>query len=442
MNQPALSLKPALKPGQQAAADAFFNFLFTSDPYFVISGTAGVGKTFLMSHIADSVMEDYETACKLLGREKIYHSAVFTALTNKAADVLEQSLHVPVPTIHSFTRLVVKQDYKTGKTHLKKRQDWAKRTNLIVFIDECSMIDSQLFDLLQETFENCKIVFVGDHAQMSPVDEALSPIYRHVDNGNFVTLTEPVRNAHVPELVTLCSQFRTTVETGEFRPIKPVPGIIEYLTDAAMEQKLDEYFSSSSQDARVLCYTNARVQQYNDHIRTNVQKLSSHFSVGDILVTGSTYATPGHILNVERRVFIEHMGPIELDEDHNDIFPDNLPIEFQKTRITILATGSCIEVNLPRNRDRVDWAIKHYKKCKDFRSYFELRDRYIDLRDRYASTVYKAQGSTLETVFIDLGNIGTCYKAEQVARMLFVAVSRARSKIFLYGSLPRRYQGA
>ena len=45
------------------------------------------------------------------------------------------------------------------------------------------------------------------------------------------------------------------------------------------------------------------------------------------------------------------------------------------------------------------------------------------------------------TVFIDLDNIGSCNNPDQVARMLYVAISRARNRIFLFGKLPAKYGG-
>ncbi len=71
--------------------------------------------------------------------------------------------------------------------------------------------------------------------------------------------------------------------------------------------------------------------------------------------------------------------------------------------------------------------------------YFKLKNEYPDLRAADASTVYKAQGSTYDTSFIDVGNIGECNRPDVVARMLYVAVSRARKRVVFYGDLPSKY---
>lgn len=428
---------------QQAGADAYFDFLFSDAKTFVISGGAGVGKTFLMSKLCSDTMKEYQDACKLLGQTSVYDQLTFTATTNKAAEVLEQTLKLPVQTIHSFLGLKVQNDYKTGKTRLIKTNSWKKRYKHIVFIDESSMIDSMLYQTILESFENSKIVFVGDHAQMAPVDEQLSPVYQNVDPDNFVFLAEPVRNAGTPALVDLCAQLRGTVETGRFQPIMPVPGVIDYLTDAQMEAELHACFQDPEPSARVLCYTNDRVQTFNDYIRSDVRGLPTQIQEDDILVVAQTaQALNGDNINVERELKVLKLGPIQIDDNHTDLFPDNQPITYREAVVQLLSGGAVTyTVRIPEEMPRVAYAKQHYKKTKSWQQFFGLQETYADLRDKACCTVYKSQGSTYDTVFIDIGNIGTSFNAEQVARMLFVAVSRATTRVCLYGRLPGRYQG-
>jgi len=88
-----------LNQGQQAAADAFFAFLFDENQKeFIISGAAGVGKTFLMSHMIDTVMPRYHEMCRLIGTEAAYDDVVMCATTNKAAEVLAQATRRPTST--------------------------------------------------------------------------------------------------------------------------------------------------------------------------------------------------------------------------------------------------------------------------------------------------------------------------------------------------------
>ena len=65
----------------------------------------------------------------------------------------------------------------------------------------------------------------------------------------------------------------------------------------------------------------------------------------------------------------------------------------------------------------------------------KLKNKFPDLRTRAAATVYKAQGSTHDSVFIDLDDIGKCRNDNLLARMLYVAISRARSQVLLTGDI-------
>lgn len=430
--------------GQQAGADSFFAFLMSSAPTFVLSGGAGVGKTFLMSHICKRVMKDYQTACAVLGLDEEYDTLVFTATTNKAAEVLEQALGLPVVTIHSFLGLRVTEDFKTGKTNIQKTNRWKVRKRHIVFIDECSMVDQKLYQILLESFEDSKIIFVGDHAQMAPVSEENSLVFTEVDEDNFVFLSEPVRNAGSPALIALCAQLRETVETGVFHPIEEVPGHIDWLDDTTMPQQLHAHFKDLDPSARVLCYTNTRVEAFNEFIREEVRGMSPEFGVGDIVVVAQNHTAFSFgkevTINVERELEIVSLGRPEEDHTFKDA-TNGRAIPYRDAVVRPVSGQVEYSVKLPLNKDMLTAAVKHYASKKDWTSYFELKGRFIDLRDKAACTVYKSQGSTYDTVFIDLGNIGTSYDAKQVARMLFVAASRATTRIFLYGRLPRNYIG-
>lgn len=438
---PSITASPdaaVLTNDQTLAANAFLKFLFSDSKIFVISGSAGVGKTFLMGYLSNKIMRAYEDGCKIRDTPQIYQYVTFTATTNKAAEVLERTLGKPVSTIHSFLGLKVDGNYRTGKTDLVITGAHKIRSNLIVFIDECSMIDTDLLEYIMRSFTDSKIVFVGDHAQMAPINEKLSPIYDNLDPKNLVVLTQPVRNADTPALVDLCTQLRETVETGIFRPIKEVPGIIDYLTSWDMPAALMYEFQDLDTSCRVLAYTNSRVQSYNEYIREDVRHQPPDFQVNDIVVVAQAYVSGQTTLSVERELVIARIGHIPEEETYSSY---GSTVEYHRIDLAS-PTGSVVafDVRLAVDRDLVKRITAAAAKKKDWGTYFALKNSYVDIRDKAACTIYKAQGSTYESVFVDLGNIGTSYDPEQVARLLFVAVSRARSRVYLYGELPGKYR--
>jgi hypothetical protein len=424
----------SLNQGQEAAASAFFEFLFGPDKEFIISGPGGVGKTHLMSHLIDQIMPRYFEACQMMGIEPEFNEVVMTATTNKAAEVLSVATQRPTQTIHSFLNLKVQDDFSTGQQKLIKTNNWMVHEKKIVFIDECSMIDSPLHKLIHEGTHGCKIIYVGDHCQLAPVMEVISPIYRNPVP--FYELTEQMRNRGQPALMNVCNQLRQTVETGEFQPIQIVPGVIDLLDDKQMQAMVAQEFAQQTHSSRILAYTNNRVMAYNDHIR-QLRQLPNEYTVGEFLVNNQAIRLKAGMLSVEEEVTIDR-----LYDDVADIpMEGDVTLKVQYADLSTRAGGFHMRVPLPVDRAHYKALMQYFKRSKNWHKFFELKNYYPDLRQRDAATVHKSQGSTYDTVFIDLGNISTCHQPNPVSRMLYVAFSRARHRIYLFGNLAPKYGG-
>jgi len=421
-----------LNQGQQAAAEAFFKFLFEPEKEMIISGPGGVGKSFLMGHMIDQIMPRYFDTCNLMGIRPEYDEVQMTATTNKAAEVLGAAAGRPTSTLHSFLGVMPKEDYKTGVTKLVETKAYKIHERTILFIDESSMIDSMLDQKTQQAMHKCKIVYVGDHCQLAPITEKLSPIYRR--NLPFYELTEQMRNSGQPALMQVCQQLRNTVETGEFHPIQLVPGVIDHLDDQAMQDTLDQMFLNQDPSIRILAYTNDRVIASNDHIRS-LRNLPDHFTIGEMLVNNTAIETKKRMLSVEEQFTLVQQGNPETVQIDKDVGLLVRPATLRS------GYGELIDVQLPEDRNHFHALMKFYARKKNWERLYALKKKYPDLRQRDAATVHKSQGSTYDTVFIDLGDISTCHHADQVARMLYVAFSRARTRVFLFGNLASKYGG-
>jgi ATP-dependent exoDNAse (exonuclease V) alpha subunit len=422
-----------LNQGQQKASDAFFEFLLTPDQKeFIVSGPAGVGKTTLMGYMIDEIMPQYAKSCELLGIKPEYDSVAMTATTNKAAEVLSSSTGRETSTIHSFLNIRVSEDYQTGKQILARTRDWIVHNRKIIFIDECSMIDSDLYHILHEGTEKCKIVYVGDHNQLAPVFEPISPIYKQ--DAPFFELTEQMRNNGSPDLMGICQQLRDTVDSGIFKPIK-VGGDIQLLDDVQAQQIIANNFIDNQTNSRILAYTNKQVQLFNQFIRQG-RNLPELFQEGERLINNSAYQVNKQRMSVEQEVTVlENQGvkKIEVSKD----------IELEVQTLTLRNNfGEYIYgVNVPLDLEHYDKSVKWFARQKNWERYFFLKQSFADLRPRDAATVHKSQGSTYDSVFIDLDNISKVTQPDVAARMLYVAFSRAREKVYLYGSLAERFGG-
>lgn len=427
-------MKPQLNQGQQKAAEGFFNFLFSKENELIISGPGGVGKTFLMGHLIDEIMPHYHESCRLLGIPQIYQQVAMTATTNKAAEVLGKATGRPTSTIHSFLSLRVMEDYATGVSKLIKSSGWDVHKNLILFIDEDSMIDGALMNLIREGTHQCKIIYVGDHCQLAPINEAVSPIFKR--NLPFYELLEPVRNADQPALMAICNQLRETVKTQRFQPIKAVPGVIDWLDGSSMEREIITHFKDPTNHDRILAYTNARVLEYNDYIR-QMRGMPPTLTRGERVVNNSAISMGGSGMMFVEDEFL--VADVDSTSQYISIEPGT---DLEVVYCTLIGTHATFtKVPVPVDKDHFTKLTKYYARQKDWQRYYTLKGTYPDLRPRDAATVHKAQGSTYDTVFIDLTDLSACHNPNMAARLLYVAFSRAKSRVVLYGNLAKKYGG-
>jgi hypothetical protein len=422
-----------LNQQQKEAAEGFLQFLFDEEPELIISGGGGMGKTYLMAHMIDTVLPQYQATCSMMGINPEYDSVVMTATTNKAAEVLAQATQRPSETIHSFLALKVQDDFSTGRSKLIKTASWQVHTRKIIFIDECSMIDRGLRTMILEGTHKCKIVYVGDHCQLAPVMEALSPIYE--SNLPFYVLTEPMRNAGQPALISVCKQLRATVETGVFNPILIVPGVIDWLDDESAQREINNSFLTNG-SSRILAYTNKRVMEFNDYIR-QIKQYPKELQIGEEVINNSMVRIGKFGLSVEEEVVV-----ISQETDTEVIRIDSeVDLEIRRTDLRSSHGNIITNVPIPVDKEHFNALVKHYQRTKNWNRYFHLKNTYPDLRPKESSTVHKSQGSTYDTAYIDLDNLSSCPQPNLAARLLYVAFTRAKNRVVLFGKLSEKYGG-
>lgn len=429
--------KPKLNAGQQAAGEGFLGFLFSDDKEMIVSGPPGVGKTFWMMNMIDDIMPTYHNTCKLMGLPSVYNEVAMTATTNPATALLAAGTKRPTRTIYSFMNLKVTDDYNTGRSKVEPLRSWKVHEKKIIFVDECSMVDGALLNFIHSGTQDCKIVYVGDHCQLAPVGMKLSPVF--TQGIPMFELTEPMRNAGQPALIEICKQLRETVETGVFKPIRIVPGVIDLLDDDTMQKGLKHFFPEQTSAARIMAYTNKRVIEYNEFIR-DFRGHPIEYIKGDILVNNYAIRMPNRMLSIEEEIEILNQSSVTHFEEIDPT--SDVKLEVRYTDIRSNMNGDVFKkVPLPVDRAHHAALIDYYRRKKAWPIYFNLRGEFPDLRPKDASTVYKAQGSSYDVAFVDLNDISTCRDPDQAARMLNVAFSRARSRVLLYGNLAQKYGG-
>lgn len=408
-----------LTKDQEKALDAFNIFL--TDPtetVFVLSGYSGTGKTTLVRYLLQQTPK-YLQMMRLIDPSIKDWPVVLTATTNKAAENFSELSGETVSTIHSYLGLRVQTDYSTGVTTLIPKTS-TKKENSLVFIDEASYVDSNLLSLIFKMTHKCKIVFIGDPAQLTPVKSAGTPVFNAKFSG--AQLSEVVRQAKGNPITDLSTQFRNTVNTGEFFSFTPDGQAIKYLERKDFNQAIEQEFNRfdwSDKDSKVLAWTNKCVINYN-HAVSDLVGGTPEFKVGDYAVCNKFVS--GRQGNLKTDQMVQITGISSLVKEHG-------------VEGNYIKMDHSIELFCPKSLAEKNALMKKARAESNYSLAEMIDTTWIDLRAAYACTINKSQGSTYDRVFIDLDDVRRCNSGDQIARMLYVGVSRARKQVFLTGDI-------
>lgn len=405
-----------LTKDQTEAVNAFHMFMFDPDePVFILQGYSGTGKSTVIKEMINSI-PGLSNWAEVVNPEINGYTVHLTATTNKAAENFSEITQRPVKTIHSFLGLLVRTDYKTGVTTLVPKNNEVHE-NCLVFIDEASFIDSKLLGLIFTKVRNSKVVFIGDPNQLIQVKSHNAPVFEM--NSPRACLTKVVRQAEGNPIIDLSAQFCETVNTGEFFQFKPDGHHIVKLTREEFDAKILAEFCRDSwrfTDSKILAWTNKRAIAYNNLVINNVTG-DPKFYAGDYVICNSYFSINGRSFKTDEMVYISN-------------------VEEQVTDCEVIGSRYQIDghrVFMPTHLDDKKNRIKKAKDEDDITTVAYIAQTWIDLRAVYGSTVAKSQGSTYDSVFIDLDDIAKCNNGNAIARMLYVAVSRARHHVYLTG---------
>jgi hypothetical protein len=405
---------------QQNALEKFTQFLTDpSEQVFVLEGYSGTGKTTLVKTLLDQLPSLMKTA-KLINPQVRRYDVELTATTNKAAENFGMITGMGVSTIHSYLGLRVSTDYQNNTTKLVPSKNQPKEGHLL-FIDEASYIDKDLLGWIFKLTRNCKIVFMGDPAQLTPVKSSATPVFK---TSHFMKaqLSQVVRQAEGNPIVDLSTKFRETVTSGEFFQFKPDGHFIQYMDRDTFNKAVEAEFCRPDwryKDSKFLAWTNKRVIDYNHHIRDRALG-NPHFQIGDYAVCNRYVCANKKTIKTDQLVCITGIGR---------------DIEIYGVPGNMMTLDSQIELFFPKSLEAKKDALKMARVVEEYHIVGEIENQWVDLRAAYAQTINKSQGSTYDRVFVDLDDIAKCNSGDQIARMLYVGVSRAREQVYLTGDL-------
>ena len=393
-----------LSDEQIKAKDAILEFLLDSDQqFFVLQGTAGTGKTTLIKEVSKD-WANQQQLLKTLDPKYSFTKFTFTATTNKAVQALTNATGYFARTIHQFLGLTV----RNGQVALATQSE-PEFTDSVIVIDECSYIDYNLLGLIETYTKGNKVIFMGDKTQLPPVGYNHSPVfYKEYPTFN---LTKQLRQMHSPNIAKYCRDLQAFINTPVDFPALSIGNEIEYLSKDDFNKRILQMDAAKS---KILAIKNRTVNNYNA-ILFKAKNGREEFTTKDVVI--NNHYVPG--LATDEEVTIDH---IRYGVNNDGVAGANVVINSK-------------QYFLPDKVSNIKKLIKQYTAMGEYGKANAIKNTWVDLRPNFALTIHKSQGSTYDEVFIDLDDMKSIKDLRELAKLLYVAMSRAKYRVILTGDI-------
>ena len=447
-------------PKQEVALQQLAHFVLSDkkEEVYLLKGFAGTGKTTIVGAIVSNL---WKTTMK----------AVLLAPTGRAAKVMSNYSKSQAFTIHRKIYFPKKESGGGIKFILAPN----KHRDTIFIVDEASMIpdapsDSKLFgngslldDLLMFVYSghNCKLILIGDTAQLPPVHLQISPALDSEKlafnyNKEVITLEldEVVRQAEDSGILLNATNLREQLQSGyldEFKfDVNPYKDIIRLIDGYDIQEAIDNSYRENGKEETVLIVrSNKRANLYNENIRNRILYLENELAPGDYMMvvknnyfwlkpnSESGFIANGDIIEILEIFSIKELYGFKFAEVKVKMvdYPKQRPFETVLLLDTIRADTPSLsyeEGNRLYQEVQSDYA---HEKSKYKRFLGVKNNKYfnaLQVKFSYAITCHKSQGGQWNTVFVEQPYLPNGIDREYL-RWLYTAVTRAKEKLYLIG---------
>lgn len=442
--------------GQQiqliAALSRFCSPQSARNGVFILNGYAGTGKTSVTGALVKTLRQ-------------IGIPSVLLAPTGRAAKVFSRFANHSAYTIH---RKIYRQPspFDSGSSVAVVNNN--SHVSTLFVVDEASMIGNgsdsgmnTLEDLVQYVYtgQDCKLILLGDTAQLPPVGTDSSPAMNPrvlIEMGLKVTrvvMTETVRQSRESGILYNATKLRKAMSLNPL----PVPslavtpfGDVEAVDPADLDEVLSSAYSRDGvEDTVLVTRSNRRAVDFNLAIRQKILEKEEELCVGELLliaknnyfwtsgIKGIDFIANGDVARIVKIYGTENKGFIRF-ADVRLLFPDrDIEIDVKIVIDSLVSDSPALQPEKMNqlmqsalyDPDRFAPEVPYAARVKSLKTdpyYNALQVKYA-----YAVTCHKAQGGQWRNVFVDMGFIPTeAYHTLDLYRWLYTATTRAVSRLY------------
>lgn len=445
---------------QNIVLDQLSEFVLEAKPnvVYLLKGFAGTGKTSIIGALVSNLWE-------------VKKSAVLMAPTGRAAKVISNYSGKEAFTIHK--KIYFPKKDKGGGVKFVLQPN--KHRNTIFIVDEASMIpdtpgDSKLFengslldDLMQYVYSGhqCKLLLIGDKAQLPPVKSDLSPaLDAQVLDMNYnkkvitMELDEVVRQGQDSGILENATRLREVLEDTFYEAfkfnLKGFDDIIRLIDGHEIMDAINEAYSANGhEETAIIVRSNKRANQYNQQIRSRILFNENELTTGDFLMvvknnyfwikptSEAGFIANGDIIQVLEIFSIQELYGFRFAEVKVKMvdYPKMQPFETVLMLDTIEAESPSLTYE-DSNRLYQEVQKDFEDETSNYRKFLKIKGNKhfnaLQVKFSYAITCHKSQGGQWNTVFVEQPYLPNGVDRDYM-RWLYTAITRAKEKLYLIG---------
>ena len=436
------------------------DFIFEpkNNSIYILKGFAGTGKTTVIGIIVKNLW-------------KIKMSSVQLAPTGRAAKVISNYSDKPAHTIHRKI-YYPKRERGGGVSFTLQRN---KHRNTIFIVDEASMIsdnaaESKLFengslldDLMAYVYSGhkCKLLLIGDQAQLPPVKMDLSPA---LDARNLqmqfdktvksIELDEVMRQAETSGILKNATRIREFLNDELYEDFKfDLSGqddVVRLIDGHEIMDALgDSYREYGNEGTAIIVRSNKRANLYNQQIRSRILFKEEEVSAGDyFMVVKNNYfwldakseagfIANGDIIEILEIFSIKELYGFRFAEVKIQMtdYPNLAP--FETVLLLDTLTSETPSLSYEEGNTLYQEVMKDYAdETSKYKKFMKVKNNKffnaLQVKFTYAITCHKSQGGQWETIMVEQPYLPNGMDKDYL-RWLYTAVTRARKKLYLIG---------